>query len=755
MIPTIPNYAYRNIVIPELTGGINKSKDATLIDDNQLADGLNVWQNNGILQTRPGIASSEFNIQSGGIKYVFDISQILPLSDKQENKTAFLIIAKNGFYIKESNEEEGKKLTIAQGDEPKYDAEFSCNLVLENDQRAYLFTSYIDTNKTTPIHVYLIDKYNTIWSCTRVFDSPTFDSGHMSQIYIPTIATNVGPAQKKEGFRDTWSGSLSRSGVLYEGYNLLSSYYKVQYSTVLQFETGDNINADKMVYKLPYNAEIENKTVYTKIDFGGGAKYFKTEIKDENKGTITGDNGEEAYWGGMWNPTDGTHIEDGYKMRVKGDEISFWRENKNPGVYEEVTLSRNDYIQNNMEVTAPLENSVENFKKVVNMTFNTWYGGNSEGIYGGTHLFMGGNTYDSNKNLVIWSDINKPLYFSENTYSKIGTNNQKVTAFGKQGESLIIFKEKELYSANYNSYPLSAEGVTVDVVASDAVFNISQIHGYIGCDCPNTVQLCRNRLVWLNSNGEAYSLVSANQYNERAVYKLSKNIEKELKNISSAKLTEAIAVDWKDHYVILVSNKIFLMDYNSYGFSSVYSYSKNEGAENNIPWWIWNIPKSQVTDDRSVYLMVIPTSSDLLYFEVFIGAAVESTVYPTINRISDSNLIDTCVGGNYAIKSHIQTKTFDFGLPTLKKNVPRIEVVLGNNEGTPIIATVITENGTNESEIRLINENSDIGEMGHFQTEVIKPVNRINYRIALKLETEGKLEVSDLVLQYKRLGGKK
>ncbi|MBR4973869.1 MAG: hypothetical protein IKY45_05350, partial [Clostridia bacterium] len=607
--------------------------------------------------------------------------------------------------------------------------------VFQYKEYVYVFCSdYVanNTNEEPPFHIYKISFKAENGETTATSKRVGFED-----IYIPTIATNVGPVtpadDNDKDYNETWSAMLSKDAVLYEGYNLIGKYYKVLYSTLQRYEPATDFEVeDKQIFRLPYSVDKLTGKITLNVSWSAGSitKYVVelNGVKDENG----------AYWGGR---ADG---QGGWQVRVKGDEISFWESDKS----KIATRQRRRYLQNDMEVIAPAPNTEENYRKVLNMTCNEWFGGDSEGIYGGMHLFMCGNTQEKEKSLVLWSDINKPLYFSENCYAYVGESTQKATAFGRQGKSLIIFKERELYATNYSSTNVDENATIVDITATDVVFPMIQVHGYIGCDCPYTVQLCRNRLVWLNSDGKVYALVSANQYNERSVYELSQNIRKDLQAFSTEELQNALSADWNGHYVLTFGNKILLMDYNTYGFSSVYSYSKEESAQKKIPWWIWNIPErakiKSITSFGGECFTVCETE--------YKGDYREFTAYFDNSAKCDSIMVDE-TRTDFPIASMFQTKLFDFGIPTKKKNVPSIEVLLGSNDGIPMTVTTITEQTTNEEQIVLSAENSEIGEAGYFQKAVIKPLNRINYRVALKIEAEGKLEVSDLVLKFKKLGG--
>ena len=133
-----------------------------------------------------------------------------------------------------------------------------------------------------------------------------------------------------------------------------------------------------------------------------------------------------------------------------------------------------------------------------------------------------GNKDEDDKALVVWSSLNNPLYFPENNYAYVGDKSQGVTTFGRQGENLIIFKEKSTYYSYYaTNDSITADDLinqtVIDYEANSVYFPMIQLNANIGCDCQNTVQLCRNRLVWANSDGNVYTLYSNNQYSERTI----------------------------------------------------------------------------------------------------------------------------------------------------------------------------------------------------------------------------------------------
>lgn len=88
----------------------------------------------------------------------------------------------------------------------------------------------------------------------------------------------------------------------------------------------------------------------------------------------------------------------------------------------------------------------------------------------------------------MWSALNNPLYWPENNYARIGDNTQAVTALAQQGNTLIIFKEREIYYSEYVASTLDAEdfvnGSVLDTEVNAAYFPVTPLSADIGCDCP-------------------------------------------------------------------------------------------------------------------------------------------------------------------------------------------------------------------------------------------------------------------------------
>ncbi len=252
-----------------------------------------------------------------------------------------------------------------------------------------------------------------------------------------------------------------------------------------------------------------------------------------------------------------------------------------------------------------------------------WFGGNSEGIAGGTRLFLYGGEYEPNR--LMWSDVDNPLYFPENNCIYIGDQGDRITKITKQSSMLVIFKRHSTHYTTYvdNSSTHTTEdvlnGLVSDISAISAIFPVTQISGEIGCDLPSTMQLCDNHLVWCNSDGRIYCLKATNQYSENNIYELSYPISTQLRE-AFAKLKDArisntpqyslifnrnfisrnsFAVDYDGAYWLWIADSIFVMNYSDSGFKYAYSYREGNSVKRSIGFSILKIDSICRTEEAN------------------------------------------------------------------------------------------------------------------------------------------------------------
>lgn len=724
MIPYIKNSPTYTLNIPELSGGMNLRDGLNQVNDNQLTDAKNVWFKDGALRTRPRMKlnGQSYSVEVtkckkstvkmhydnstvvNGVKYYLQVIEYsYPNGDYINNK--FILR-----YVSEDMD------IIELGSVTVSDIDFIVHnyLCFQHNGDIYFFTG------TDRAFMYVIKRISE-----GTYETPKQLTE--KDMHVPLVATNCLPAQATD-----YSGA---GGNMINGYNLLTRYYKAVYSMVdKDAETTSLCYLPLQPTRQPdgngYSYAIDKKVTAEYTDIKGNTYSHEVTIGTDGNGY------------------EGKPRKDGLIMSVYYNRIYF-TDGINDG-YQ--TRSKDQYVKNNLTITAPGPHDVTDELKVFNMTVSAWFGGASYGIHGGSRLFLGGNTADSEKALVVWSDLNNPLYFSENNYAYVGDKAQAVVAFGKQADTLIILKERETYQTQYvaSDSPTAEEVINqsvLDLSTTSAYFPMTLVHGYIGCDCPDTVQLCRNRLVWANRNGKVYTLVSQNQYNERAIYEVSEMVERRLKG--EGQLHKAYAVDYDGYYVLQTGSHLYVMDYNSYGYTYIASHSKTEDANIKIPWYYWELPKAPECIMATTNMLMMPI--------------VDTEDVDEINLVFkhhyDMAYIDGTSGDDYNgqhIPSFVQTKLFDFGQPSKYKSVPTVNMSLGHNDNAPVKIEFISEQMIeDEHEITVGGVEAEKYSPQYTRQCRLFPYTKGTVSFGVRISCEGDLAVDSISLQYKTLGGAK
>lgn len=712
--------------IPDLAGGLNLRDGLSEILDNQLTDCKNVWWNDGILTTRPSF-KQEDEFMIGRQEYADAQVKRHNCYFDEEGKRGQLCSVRCGYKLNDTT----TNLI--------YETYIDFFWVFDNYQKR-LPAIYVKTTNFTNEKYFVCRKKNILYCFTNARKVYMLDTTKENtkwkevpeeDYYVPTIYTNC-----------LFEYDKYFSGTQIESYNIIGKNYKILYSTVNPNcepeETG--LYLHEMNYTFP-ELEIKNisqylnKKIIAKITNQNGVQVTHTvelnKKTTDSNGNITGLDGEETQ-----------PASDGLIMFANLKGIHFQHERSG----DVAKISVEDvWIENNLEITIPFIPTEEEYNKIFNMTQCEWFGGSATGISGGTRLFLCGNTSDPS--LVIWSGLNNPLYFPENAYFHVGDTSTAVTGFGKQSDMLVIFKENETWYTQYQQNTnITAENLinqsVIDYASSSVYFPLIQINSNIGCGYPETIELCRNRLVWLGSNGNVYTLVSENQYNERSVFCVSEMIKNSISKSEGIKL--ASSCDWNGYYCLLVDNKVYLMDYNCYGYTHIASYSKTEDANIRIPWYIWEIN----------FGGRILSVGDKLAIADF-GNHNESTSKVSFykSQLDSENCYDELIGSNGEIVSSFTTKLFDFSQPHIRKNIEQINIQLGNNNGNPIKVFFITESGVDETNILTQGSETKNYTAGYIESCAVFPCIKQALRFALKIESKGRLAVDSMILKYRSTGG--
>ena len=596
VFPKLNAKASNTLKINDFSGGINLRDGLTEILDNQSTDVTNMYWKDGIMKTRP---ASDFKYEIPHDGYIPPIGMKNTCDIKTENAITVIsnikyqMVSRHDCYYEGASPSQMKSvqshITFAWVNGTEYktlpsitsetETAFTNYFVVQHKKDIFCFCK---TSNGSGV-VYRLADDDSVWSMIPEED-----------FYAPIVVTDARPQRH---FIPKIEEIYADGGVAFEGYNLLCSRYRMIYSMINKdLDTSEEAFAMGYALSFPLTEKLNGQKVYVKFTDTNGIEHNHSVTVDVNDQLPYMIEQEDAG-------------DDLYLAVFRTGSLLFLNGPNWEGSVALINVEKYN-IRNNMEINAPYELTDEETQKVFDMTQSEWFGGDALGISGGTRLFLCGNKNDDEKSLVLWSGLDNPLYFPENCYAYVGNSNQAVTGFGRQNDTLVIFKERETYYTQYmQNTNITAEDLinqnVVDYAASSVYFPIVQLHPNIGCDLPETIQLCRNRLVWASTTGKVYTLMSQNQYSERNIYEISGMIENKLIKES---LFNSCACDWNGYYLLFAGNSVYAMDYNSYGYVYASSYNRTEDANVKIPWWCWtlnNNVSSAFTVDNDVVLCTL------------------------------------------------------------------------------------------------------------------------------------------------------
>lgn len=759
--PKISKQPRREINIPKLSGGLNLRDSLTGARDNQMTDCVNMWYKDGFLRTRPPFVTSND---------MLNIYERTNFNEKAETRfhNEIKIVYKGTDCICATN----KRLVTKEDATRHWEIEFEFQGVEKifimptiTDILSDNVISYFCTEMCGTLYCYISDF--SIWkleyskTVNEGGSLPVWEEISIDERYVPTAYIHC----QRTGWDDF-------KGTFFEGYNLIGKNYKMIYSA---YNVADSDTKHPMRYAL--GQELADSG-YVSVDITSYDSANDKTITVTHKIEYTADEGRLVKNGDIIIEkfADGKAPEDGLYLFMRYNYVGFLFTTEGPyfvGLLDtEEKVKKYGCNEDNVVITAQYNISEESLKKLFYMTRSTWFGGSSSGLNDGSRLFVCGNTDNDNKSLVLWSGLNEPLYFNENCYAYVGSKSSAVTAFGRQGENLIIFKENKIYCTYYNqSQSIDADDlinqVILDYEANSIYFPMIQINGFIGCDCPNTIQMCRNRLVWANSDGKVYTLCTVSQYNEHTVYDISEMVAPKLKEYKN-RLKIATSADFDGHYILFMGDCALVADYCCYGYQYVYSYSKSDDANVLIPWYYWDFSflsscgeSSNYTNARicmldGILLMRANFNSFESSKSAFVGFSMNDKEYSGTDCVfyNDSN------GSLLQLKNNVifcraATKLFELGRGVYNLTVDNVSVKVGSNDGADIIVKFITEQGEETTIIKENREFKSLTAVNFIKPKWIRPCIRSILKFGLELECNGQLCIDGLSVGYRLLGGAK
>lgn len=709
-IPKLQRSSQYRVTVPALNGGVNLSDPPNLVGDNQLTDVNNMWWKDQALRTRPGLETdadkcSDIGQREQGDEPSWSRGANYYAEDLLLNGEPTAVVIDETRYLESGGAATGYTTAVK-----------SCTTQGDYADIGFILEEY-DRGPASQCVRFESSWY--IFTDVKTYalkDSDSHKIFEETAPYIPLVAINGKGCET-----DTPDGSFFFSGTFYEGYNMLTGRFRLSYST----------DGKASLFSLPVK-KLADQEILAKLTMCDST-VLEFHISPQ------------AAYSEEYLVINTRLTEDSGKARLYVDRtaatVYFLDTETGKMVPPEAAAS------NNLEITA--SSQLSSTFQIPRMSFHTWFGGDSTGINSGTRLFMSGDrTTGGKKNLVCWSDSNNPLYFPENSYAYIGDANDPVTAFGKQADMLVIFKEHELYYATYQAGgDFTAQdvldGKVIDVTSSMARFPITQINAYIGCDCPHTIQLCNNRLVWATSEGKVYTLTSATPYSERNVREISGAIEPLLKQESADALKNASSGDYDGHYVLQVGSRLYVLNYNSSGYENNTSYTGST-ADRHMPWYVWDIASPGVewkrffaSGDKAV-LFGEKEMNDTLYRVIFtLTGSRDSTVdYQQGIQVNTRD-----------IPSRFQTKLFDFGTPDRRKAIRRLHIGVSDTSSTVVRLSYITDSGTMEDAYEWT-----LSDTSRALERAVTPGVSRTAVFGVRGAGQGVMGVSSLVIRYENSG---
>ncbi len=585
--------------LPPLTGGLDLSVPPEAMEADRLSDGENLWWERGKLRTRPGLFTD-----NSRKKFL-----CVPLPEGQFVYGG--VVAADAAEDKNGNPLLWEQYTISGTDylHPFYMDEDGKEVVFTDEDGRYMqdFSqkSALATNDETGHPLFFTD--NGIFTVGgesingRWMDVEDF-------CHVPTMLVGGrGTVVKQSG---------DATGRAFEAKNRLTPRFRAEYTT----------DGSGIYFHLPLK-NLDEEDVTARFTDGAGTTHVYTVYYDETVST---------YQNGMRLAVD----------RVAG---CVWFENTSGNPFALPANIRGG----NLTVEAQKTDAASR-RMVLGMRLACWFGGDSGGAEGGTRLFLAGNP--DYPHSLCWSDTNNAFYFPESNFAYIGDAKQPITALARQEDMLVIFKAREMYAATYTATAVNEgdflNGELGTVTAVTAALPITPLSGEIGCDCPASIRLCHNRLVWAHSQAGVFTLLSQNPYSTRNIRPLSAPIDAGLKSLPASAWKNASAATLDGWYLLLTGDTVWTLRYDDTAF--VRFGATDRKAQQALCWYRWDITMKNITWQRLIAGKR----------PVFCGLYNQDGAHMRVHFILDGTQDVVPTGSaftNTAVAFHAVTATLDMG----------------------------------------------------------------------------------------------
>ncbi len=323
------------------------------------------------------------------------------------------------------------------------------------------------------------------------------------------------------------------------------------------------------------------------------------------------------------------------------------------------------------------------------------FGGNT---LGGTRIFFTGN--DSKKGCYYKSELQNPLYVPSDETEIIGDGCENVTAVVKMYSYLIIFTQNAVYRMSYSH---TNDGV---------FFGIKQIGAGLGCDCPDSVQLIDNRAVFANSEKGIFIVDPVGDTDEHNIKPISGNVNEDfLGNVGEEK-KKAFSVDYDRKYMLFVSDKAYIWDYDKSTFSDSGNYKK---SQERLIWYMYDGLISDMYFDYGTRLLSLDTTEIRFY------------------SFGDEDTM--------AVSGRMRSGSLDFGYVRNMKFVTDMELVIKSLQNTQIVLSFYAD-GQKYFEKRV-----NVGKERSIRPKIRLPKKKL-FSFDFEISSNDTVEIGDIFIKH-------
>ena len=676
--------------INALDGGLSLEASSDRIPHNCLKECVNMWYSGGRLKTRPGIhplAPLKNITEYETVKQGLTITDAVYYKDGVKYNVAYFIthddvsFVRIYYYLVDIN---GQSIPIG---EMMFNRVSSDTFYIPQS----IFVAVGDKTLGAGIYVFIARKsgqneqYNIYEASANLKEWLDCRNNY----YVPVLYIN-GLGTRYNEARDIYSLSYPTPQFL-EQRNLLTGEFKVYF-------TSDGISS---VFNMPISNIDSGTAVHCRIY--SDSKSYTEWIIPVNSDTAT--------------------------SKFSGDDVTV-RCDRKAGVIsflhgaDPYHIPLLPYCSNNNIVIKACKSVTNGLSSVVSSKHCLVYN---------SRLFVCGNTKKPNE--IYSARLSNPLYFPQNAKTAAGDSTSGITALGLQSNKLIAFKASECYRIDINRGKEQNSPVlidrTEDIGATDRLEAVA-ISERIGCDCPHTVARCGNRLVWADSNGQVYMLVTTTYGKENNIYKLSLPLAHSIADLGADTLKTAFAVVHKGYYMLIADGNAYLMYHRVKGFGYSPQYTDNANPTDTIAWYYWKLPEgikisTGITAGETCVLGAVDSEALWCYCATFKDGPDKVIVSDTVKFTEEYHDIDTVFA----------TADLDFDAPERFKRVECVSIDAALTYGGKIIL----------SDGKKMLSRSLLSQSGVLKQNGINPVRKLSVRV----EGTGDTKVGAIAFKYKTL----